>query len=224
MDADAGKVGEELVTSKDAAPLLKLLELEEQQELGTDDDSEDVESVTRSSGWSSSSGGAASSTMEGFQYSPLETPTIIRLVELPINTGKDDAPDAKPELVLRHYELADNRQRYRALSYVWGDPTRRNLISLNSRDFWVTDSLMFFLKRPRTETFYYWIDAISLDQDDEEEKASQIPRMKEIYENAAYVFADLGPASEDEELAVDHILEIARVVLPFVKEGLEKRC
>jgi hypothetical protein len=89
MDADAGKVGEELVTSKDVAPLLKLLELEEQQELGTGGDSEDVESVTRSSGWSSSSGGAASSTMEGFQYSPLETLTIIRLVELPINTGKD---------------------------------------------------------------------------------------------------------------------------------------
>jgi hypothetical protein len=53
---------------------------------------------------------------------------------------------------------------------------------------------MSFLKRPRTETFYHWIDAISLDQDDEEEKASQIPRVKEIYENAAYVFADLGPA------------------------------
>jgi hypothetical protein len=46
--------------------------------------------------------------VEGFQYSPLETPTIIRLVELPINTGNGHAEDAKPELVLRHYELADN--------------------------------------------------------------------------------------------------------------------
>jgi hypothetical protein len=144
------------------------------------------------------------------------------LVELPINTSNGDAEDAKPELVLRQYELADNLQKYRALSYVWGGTTKRNLISLNGQDFWVTDSLMSFLKRPRTETFYYWIDAISLDQDDEEEKASQIPRMKEIYENAAYVFADLGPASEDEELAVDHILEIARVVLPFLEKGLEK--
>jgi hypothetical protein len=80
---------------------------------------------------------------------------------------------------------------------------------------------MFLLNRPRTETFYYWIDAISLDQDDEEEKVSQIPRMKEIYENAAYVFADLGPASADEELAIDHILEIAQVVLAFLKKDMD---
>jgi hypothetical protein len=51
---------------------------------------------------------------------------------------------------------------------------------------------MFFLKRPWTETFYYWIDAISLNRDDEEEKASQIPRMKEIYKNAAYVLRTWG--------------------------------
>jgi hypothetical protein len=33
--------------------------------------------------------------------------------------------------------------------------------------------------------------------------------MKEIYEQAFHVFADLGPASEDEELAIDHIIHIA---------------
>jgi hypothetical protein len=35
--------------------------------------------------------------------------------------------------------------------------------------------------------------------------------MKEIYEQALCVFAELGPASEDEELAIDDIILIARL-------------
>jgi len=36
--------------------------------------------------------------------------------------------------------------------------------------------------------------------------------MKEIYEQAFHVFADLGPASKDEELTIDHIILIARLL------------
>jgi hypothetical protein len=104
------------------------------EELGTDADSEDIESVDEAATLVELIQLEQLETVEGFQYSPLETPAMIRLVELSINTGNDVAQDAKPELVLRHYELADNRQRYRALSYVWGDPTRRNLISHNGQD------------------------------------------------------------------------------------------
>jgi hypothetical protein len=109
MDADADKADEELVTSKDAALLLKLLDLEEQQEPGTNDDSEDVESVDEAAPPLELLQLEDIGTVQRFQYSPLETPTTICLVELPINTGIDDAQDEKPELVLRHYELAKNR-------------------------------------------------------------------------------------------------------------------
>ena len=40
------------------------------------------------------------------------------------------------------------------------------------------------------------IDRLCLDQNNEEEKCSQIPRMKEIYKQAFCVFADLGSAPE----------------------------
>jgi hypothetical protein len=116
MDADADKVGRKLVTSRDAALLLKVLELEE----WTNEESHEVESddeVAQAARTLILLQSEELGAVKGFQYSPLETPTMIRLAELPINTSNDFAQDAKPELVLRHYELASNRQKYRALSY-----------------------------------------------------------------------------------------------------------
>ena len=58
---------------------------------------------------------------------------------------------------------------------------------------------MFFLRRKRTVALAFWIDAICINQDDEIEKSEQITRMREIYKNASLVYAELGPASEDEQ-------------------------
>ena len=58
---------------------------------------------------------------------------------------------------------------------------------------------MFFLRRKRTITLAFWIDAICINQDDETEKSEQFTRMREIYKNASSVYAELGPASEDEQ-------------------------
>lgn len=145
--------------------------------------------------------------MPEFQYKPLETPETIRLALIPQRSANSQE---NVELELRHYGLPLKSLNYNALSYVWGDPTKKHLISLNGKDFWVTDSLMFFLLRPQPFASEFWI-AICLDQNNNEEKYSQIPRMKEIYEQATHVFADLGPASEDEELAADHTVLFARV-------------
>ncbi len=59
---------------------------------------------------------------------------------------------------------------------------------------------MFFLRRRRTVYLAFWIDAICINQNDRDEKSEQISRMRDIYKNASSVYAELGPASEDEQI------------------------
>ncbi len=132
-----------------------------------------------------------------FKYEPLATPSTLRTVLIPATD--DSKSNEKLQLILQHKEFSEVRKRYYALSYVWGNPDKVHTIGLNGQDFQVTDNLMFFLRRKRTVTLAFWIDAICINQDDETEKSEQIARMGEIYKNASSVYAELGPASEDEQ-------------------------
>ena len=138
--------------------------------------------------------------MTSFKYKPLETPSTLRLVG--IHATDNSSGNEKLQLMLAHTELSEVRKRYHALSYVWGDPKKMHTISLNGQDFQVTDNLMFFLRRKRAVDLAFWIDAICINQDDKAEKSEQIGRMAEICKNASLVFAELGPASEDEQAAL----------------------
>ena len=132
-----------------------------------------------------------------FKYEPLATPSTLRLVFIPSND--DSKSNEKLQLILQHKEFSEVRKRYYALSYVWGNPDKVHTIGLNGHDFQITDNLMFFLRRKRKVTLAFWIDAICINQDDKAEKSEQIGRMGEIYRSASSVYAELGPASEDEQ-------------------------
>ena len=135
--------------------------------------------------------------MTPFKYEPLAKPSTIRVVLLPA-TDKSSGNE-KLQLILQHKELSEVHKQYYALSYVWGNPEKVHTIGLNGQDFQVTENLIFFLRRKRTVTLTFWIDAICINQDDKAEKSEQIARMAQIYENASAVYADLGPASENEQ-------------------------
>ena len=132
-----------------------------------------------------------------FKYEPLETPSTLRMVLIPPTDGSRG--NEKSQLILQHREFSEVRKRYYALSYVWDNPEKVHTIGLNGQDFQVTDNLIFFLRRKRTVALAFWIDAICINQDDEIEKSEQITRMREIYKNASLMYAELGPASEDEQ-------------------------
>jgi hypothetical protein len=74
---------------------------------------------------------------------------------------------------------------FKALSYVWGDPSVTVPILLDSKRYHVTTNCYGALLRLRElgET-RVWIDAICIDQENREEKAAQIPMMKDIYATA----------------------------------------
>lgn len=90
---------------------------------------------------------------------------------------------------------------YEALSYVWGLEERVEVVKfgpggLSSRP--VTANLaealhhLRYPDRPRT----MWIDAVCIDQDNDEEKSSQVSIMGEIFHRAARVVAWLGLATD----------------------------
>ena len=150
-----------------------------------------------------------------FKYEPLATPSTLRMVLIPPTHGCRS--NEKLQLILQHKEFSEVRKRYYALSYVWGNPDKVHTIGLNGQDFQVTDNLMFFLRWKRTVALAFWIDAICINQDDEAEKSEQIARMGEIYKNASSVYAELGPASEDEQAVLKKMKYLSMFVLAEIQ-------
>jgi hypothetical protein len=84
--------------------------------------------------------------------------------------------------------------RYEALSYEWGDSIKKESITVGGTYLKVTVNLatalrhLRYLDRPRT----LWVDAICINQDDNEEKMAQILKMRKLYCGASPVLAWLG--------------------------------
>jgi len=72
---------------------------------------------------------------------------------------------------------------YETISYVWGDPTIQHPIRLNGYEFNVTENLWLALRRLRrpSEPRVMWIDAICINQEDDNEKSDQVGMMGDIY-------------------------------------------
>lgn len=80
------------------------------------------------------------------------------------------------------------------LSYVWGDAKDNVEILLNNRRFKITRNLWIALCRLRDKglSMPIWIDAISINQQDLDEKAAQVYRMAHIYNVASEVIIWIG--------------------------------
>ena len=152
-----------------------------------------------------------------FQYSPLETPSTIRLVHVP--PYDPSCTRNNLELTLHHVEISQVRKKYDALSYVWGDDKKMHTINVNGRSFQVRENLMFYLRRVCRNPLLLWIDALCLNQDDKAEKSQQILRMREIYENAGSVLAELGPIPVNEEVDIERMNQISSLICTQLSEG-----
>ncbi|KAJ9658835.1 hypothetical protein H2201_007616 [Coniosporium apollinis] len=102
---------------------------------------------------------------------------------------------------------------YTALSYVWGDVKNSPEIFLQGEDehgeAWkVTPNLhvaLLHLRSPSQERTF-WIDALCINQENLEERASQVRLMRDIYESAQEVIVWLGPGDVgDVAIAVDYM-------------------
>ncbi|KAH7333313.1 heterokaryon incompatibility protein-domain-containing protein [Rhexocercosporidium sp. MPI-PUGE-AT-0058] len=126
-----------------------------------------------------------------FRHTPLPfSGRVIRLLN--IQPRPETAPETTLRCTLLNVNLND-RPDYFALSYVWGDPTDTIGILVNGKEYDVTVSCHAALYRIQ-ETKYssIWVDAICINQEDDDEKSRQIPLMRDIYTLAKEVVIWLG--------------------------------
>jgi hypothetical protein len=106
---------------------------------------------------------------------------------------------------------------YEALSYVWGKASDRSTILCHGKPISITRSLESALRRfrLRNELRTIWADAICINQQDLQERGSQVLLMREIYQRAARVLIWLG---QDEKRRADGVFRFTK----FLADVLSK--
>ncbi|KAF1957119.1 ankyrin [Byssothecium circinans] len=112
---------------------------------------------------------------------------------------------------LFNYSLEPDSHQYDALSYVWGDPNETLPILIDENVFYITENLHAALLRIRDHSLerIIWVDAVCINQDDEEEKGYQIQYMARIYGQANRVIVWLGKEEDDSNQALEIIRSVA---------------
>lgn len=125
--------------------------------------------------------------VKSFEYDFLR-PGYIRLLRLKRRSLIPGLIDAS--VFHAHF---DDLPEYEALSYVWGSSELIPIL-LNGRKFFVTSNLHELLHARASiwRERLLWVDAICINQEDNQEKPSQIRLMREIYSKASRVIAWLG--------------------------------
>lgn len=153
-----------------------------------------------------------------FVHTPVTIPTNMRLIWL--EPGERDEPIALTmfESLLQepasspHQSEAEDKAtlryvEYFALAYTWGDATRRLPITVNGRAFEITynlhEFLMQFRERDEPDAWRgpFWIDALCINQEDNEEKSVQVNIMGDIYMHTVCCIAWLSEEEEESHLA-----------------------
>ena len=106
--------------------------------------------------------------------------------------------------------LLDSSPPYSALSYTWGSPFQERFVNCDGQRLGVTLNLGKVLRslRHASDARTFWIDAICIDQENIDERNSQVRLMKEIYRRAAEVVVWLG---EDKQGSADGASLLPRI-------------
>lgn len=138
--------------------------------------------------------------MDQFEYTTLPSGSYLRIIELQPGP-KEDVIKCNLATELRH-EATDS---YDAISYVWGDGKDAEIIC-NDKAMRITTNLANALRTIRAmnpnRPTRLWADAISINQEDTEEKNHQVKSMGSVYENARQLHVWLGT----DEFGISHDL------------------
>ncbi|KAI0471591.1 heterokaryon incompatibility protein-domain-containing protein [Xylariaceae sp. FL0804] len=135
-------------------------------------------------------------SQQNYSYTVLERDDDIRLLRLLPGTGK--SPIACELVAVSHETQASaDPVLYEALSYTWG-PNIPHTIRCADASLTISENLWLALQtlRHRDTPRVLWVDAVCINQQDNEEKGKQVARMRSIYEHAAGVVVWLGEATK----------------------------
>lgn len=124
-------------------------------------------------------------------------PKEIRLVKLLRGRRSDEI-----HCQLEHAQLA-NRPSYKSLSYAWGSPKATRPIIVNGCQHFVTVNLESALLRLRQieSELVIWIDALSINQLDYQERNAQVKLMHDIFSLTEEVIVYLGEVPRHDFMA-----------------------
>ena len=139
-----------------------------------------------------------------YQYAPIDAESI-RLLYIQPDAGNGDIHCA-----LETAKLSDN-PKYEALSYTWGSEPAIHAIFVDNDSFYVKPNLHSALRQFRSETqeVCLWIDAICIDQSNNEERGVQVGKMASIYQSAVRTLVWLGGEDASSQHALSFISQIA---------------
>jgi hypothetical protein len=145
--------------------------------------------------------------MSSYRYSSLPPEgDNIRLLRLLPNV--DEAAPLQCELCNYSLQKLGTRTHlYEALSYVWGNQHETLPICVDEGQFAVTVNLHAALSCLRDRSFerVIWVDAVCINQKDQEERTQQVQFMAKIYSKAHRVIVWLGKEAVDTEGALEDI-------------------
>lgn len=179
-----------------------------------------------------------------YSYAAIQ-PLEIRLILLCPGQDEDDIHCSVKRVLVE--KIKEKRLRYQALSYSWGEDLPADLIFLQDisvsqqsaanetamfmsaeakpRPFALRPNLFAALRRLRSKTddVWLWVDAICINQKDNDEKNHQLPKMPDIYRNAWNVTIWIGECegpNADSDRAMDFLPSILNLkILDRMVEG-----
>jgi Heterokaryon incompatibility protein (HET) len=144
-----------------------------------------------------------------FAYQPIgKAASEIRILNL--HPGMFDEPLVATLTIEPLSSVTD----YEALSYAWGNANLRQEILLNDSHFSITENAATALNHLRREDTVrrIWIDAVCINQLDNNERLHQVQHMDEIYRSASRVLVWLGPALQNSDSGINLLRELAHLV------------
>ncbi|KAK2669006.1 Heterokaryon incompatibility [Fusarium oxysporum f. sp. vasinfectum] len=138
-------------------------------------------------------------SLNRYFYEPLSAQDAVRLIVLYPATDQEVPLTCS---IIQH-RLSTQALGYYAVSYAWGKHQFSATLEIkcdgtSSSSLRITPNVDALLRclRASDETRCWWIDAICLDQENDAEKAEQIPAMGRIFAQAQQVHIWLGPEDE----------------------------
>lgn len=135
-----------------------------------------------------------------FRHDPLDdSRACIRLLRI---LSVDLARDVPVRCELSTWPAIDEAPKYIAISYTWGDVAVNSNILINGKRMNVRSNCEYVLRqtRPYIKDGYLWIDAVCINQNDNDEKSDQVAKMGEVFKKATQVFACVGEHKDDSDL------------------------
>jgi hypothetical protein len=134
-----------------------------------------------------------------YRYKPLPCQESTRLLKL---TSLPYSPVIQGNLVSFRW---DSMPKYTAISYTCGSYDITDRLNLEGKTYLpITQTRAYILSRaPRGR--WLWIDAVCINQDDNDEKAHQLREMWRIYSSARLVMVWLGDLSDDADIALEFL-------------------